>query len=399
MTTDRLAYLFDRYFTNTCSEEEKQELAVIILSQKHDVRIQNLLETAWDTISTEEVMQTEKASEIMDSILSQAPVYKQENGIKDSKLINMFSFRRIAVAASILLVLASGAYLLTGKKATHPEEIAKTIQVEQDVVAPESSKATIKLANGKKILLDSALNQTLDQGDVRVNIKEGGQIVYTGGKDAVEMFNVLENPRGSKVINLTLADGTKVWLNSESSLTYPVTYVGNERKVEVTGEAYFEVAHNASKPFIVTNVAKNVEIKVLGTHFNVNSYKDEKVMKTTLLEGSVRVSLGGKSVVIKPGEQAEIGVGSGMTVQKVNVEEVVAWKNGRFIFNSASIESIMRQAARWYDVTVIFENKSNETFSGRLPREANLSELLKMLAATGSVEFNINGKEIIVKQK
>jgi ferric-dicitrate binding protein FerR (iron transport regulator) len=210
-------------------------------------------------------------------------------------------------------------------------------------------------------------------------------------------FNTLSNPRGSKVINMMLADGSRVWLNAGSSITYPVAFVGNKRNVNIDGEAYFEIAHDASTPFIVSKGDMNVT--VLGTHFNVNAYDDENDIKVTLLEGSVNVSTKYevKGVKIKPGEQAIVNTKHEVrTMKDADVEQVIAWKNGYFNFKDADIVSIMRQVEKWYDVEVVYEQRTDKVFIAEIPRTVNAGDFFKILEATGWVRFKIEGKKITV---
>ncbi|HXS54891.1 MAG TPA: FecR domain-containing protein, partial [Hanamia sp.] len=190
-------------------------------------------------------------------------------------------------------------------------------------------------------------------------------------------------------------DGSKVWLNAESSLTFPVAFPGEERKVEITGEAYFEVAHDANKKFIVTKGTTTVQ--VLGTHFNVNAYDDENSIKVTLLEGSVKVENVNNKVIIKPGEQAQVGKDNGIkVVNDLDIQQVIAWQKGLFEFNHADLASIMRQVSRWYDVEVIYDGKITEgKFGGGLSKSLPLSAVLKLMEANG-VKFQLEGKVLKV---
>jgi ferric-dicitrate binding protein FerR (iron transport regulator) len=198
---------------------------------------------------------------------------------------------------------------------------------------------------------------------------------------------------------MTLSDGSRVWLNAGSSITYPVAFVGNERKVQINGEGYFEVAHNADKPFVVSK--GDVSVTVLGTHFNVNAYDDESDVRVTLLEGSVEVKSkvgSGKSKVIKPGEQAKVISNGQLTISKdVDLDEVMAWKNQQFIFERLDLASIMRQLSRWYDIEVNYEGKMpSNKFSGIISRTRNISAVLEMLKGTGDLQFKVDGKIVTV---
>ena len=266
--------------------------------------------------------------------------------------------------------------------------------VKKDVIAPTSSKATITLANGQIVELDAISTGTLvaSQGAVNVMKTEDGQIVYKGTSKQIA-YNTLYNPRGSKVISLRLNDGSIVWLNSQSSIRYPVAFVGDERQVEITGEAYFEVAKNLTKKFIV--VSNGLNIEVLGTHFNVNSYNDNKKIKVTLLEGSVKIIKGGGTCILKPGQQAQVA-DEIQVLNGANIESVMAWKNGFFSFSGTSVEELMNILGRWYNVEIVF-NKSipNRQFGGHIATSANLSQVIKVLNESELNCALIDGKLVI----
>jgi transmembrane sensor len=301
-------------------------------------------------------------------------------------------FPRIAAAAAILLMLGTGGYFLFFNK---PPQTAHTpVRPFTNDLAPGGNKAILTLANGSTILLDSAANGTLArQGNAQIQKLANGQIAYHSLHDQSPelIYNTLTTPRGGQY-QLILPDGTKVWLNAASSIRYPTAFTGKTREVTVTGEAYFEVAHKERQLFRVK--AGNTLIEDLGTHFNINAYTDEPFFKTTLLEGAVKVS----GLILQPGEQVAISSNGKITLFKgVDVDGVVAWKDGKFRYNSVDIGSIMRQAARWYDLDVQYEGKIDETFSGGISRNVNASELLHILEITKKVHFDIEGKKIIVK--
>lgn len=303
-------------------------------------------------------------------------------------------FKWYWAAASIIIILGLGVFFYIN----HNSEQAKmTAELPKDVQAPTSNRAMITLADGSRVYLDSVGNGQLAQlGNVKLIKLANGQVAYqtVDGQIMQELqYNTLSNPRGSQVIDISLSDGTKVWLNAGSSITYPVAFVGDERKVELTGEGYFEVAKDQSKRFIVT--ANGTTTEVLGTHFNVNAYNDEVGIKVTLLEGSIKTGIGEESAIIKPGQQAAIT--SKVQVERVDVDQIMAWKNGKFDFGEgASLKDVMRQVARWYDVEVEYKDNSNEMFGGTVTRQANLSALLERLELTGKVKFRIEGRKIVV---
>ncbi len=295
-------------------------------------------------------------------------------------------------AASIIILLGVGSYFIFFNNAQPDNNMAKTLPtIPTDVAAPKANKAIITLSNGQQVPIDSlSSGQLAMQGNMLITKNSNGEIIYSGGSDnnGAMAYNTLYNPRGSKVQTITLADGTQVWLNTESSLRYPVAFSGKERKVEITGEAYFEVAHNAQMPFYVTS--NDVSVKVLGTHFNVNAYEDENLLKVTLLEGLVNVSKGSSALKLTPGQQAEIGTTINLN-KDCNTEDVMAWKNGFFAFRHADLNAILKQVSRWYAIDVDYKgSNNNQEFSGKIDRNLGLSEVLRILERTG-VHFKIEG--------
>jgi ferric-dicitrate binding protein FerR (iron transport regulator) len=309
---------------------------------------------------------------------------------------------RSAAAACVLLLAGAGAWFMSHPNKAESNQIMavnKDIPVKVDIPSPTSVHAVLTLADGTEIRLDSAANGSLAvQTSAQIVKDTEGFITYKPlrGKNAKTEFNVLSVPRGSRIISLTLSDGSLVVLNAESSIRYPVVFNGNSREVSIEGEVYFSVSRNESLPFLVKH--NDVTIKVLGTEFNVNSYADEKNIAVTLLEGAVQVSQGSSLKLLKPGQQANLGNNNEISIENnVDVDEVVAWKSGRFQFGEkADIASIMRQISRWYDVEVEFKGKINEQFWGSMRRTANVSQVLEMLEETGRVKFKIDHKKIIV---
>jgi len=305
--------------------------------------------------------------------------------------------RRIAIAASVIGLLLMSAFLLSNK--VGKKEIVTggvNNQRFKDDVSPGGDKAILTLADGSAVVLDEAQNGTLAQQGSSKVIKLGGKIMYDpANKNSKEIvYNTITTPNGGQY-QLELPDGSLVWLNSTSSIHFPTSFAGKERRVEITGEAYFEVAKNRDMPFIVT--VNNAEVQVLGTHFNVNAYNDEENVKTTLLEGSVKFVSGDNISMLKPGQQSQL-TNNGLikVLNNVDVEEVVAWKNGMFDFENAGIEIVMRQLSRWYDVEIEYNGKTDDLFIAEMRRNIKLSDALKALELTGKVKFDIQGKKIIV---
>lgn len=274
--------------------------------------------------------------------------------------------------------------------------IAQTVKP-ADIAAPARSRATLTLGGGQQVDLDSAASGELAmQGGAQIVKGTGGQLAYQLKLEHSDelLYNTLSNPRGSQVVTLTLSDGTKVWLNAESSVRYPAVFVGNDRSVEMTGEAYFEVAKDAMRPFRVKK--GNATIEVLGTSFNVHAYEEE-AMKVTLLAGKVRVAAAGRGLVLAPGQQAVVAEGIGMG-KDVDTAAVMAWKNGLFSFRHADLPMVMKELARWYDVQVIYEGKlPEERFTGRMGRDLSLSQVFKLLRGMG-VRYRIEaGNKLIIE--
>lgn len=316
-----------------------------------------------------------------------------DSEIKQVKKITIWP--RIAVAASIILVLSLGGYLLSQRL-----EPQKLTHVRHDDIAPIGNKATLTLAGGRQIILDAKHNgQLAQQKNMVIRQANNGIITYSADQqssanDNLPIYNTMTTGGGQ--YSLQLSDGTKVWLNSASSVTYPVAFTGKDRKVETTGEVYFEVAHDKTRPFFVTTHGQTVQ--VFGTHFNINAYDDEVQMKTTLLEGSVKISKAGRATMLAPGQQAQIEFDSNTI--KINsdadVEQAIAWKSGLFSYDQTDLREVMRQLARAYEVKIEYEGKiPTRTFTGKIHRNISASEVLDILKFT-RVNFKLEGKKIIV---
>jgi ferric-dicitrate binding protein FerR (iron transport regulator) len=313
-------------------------------------------------------------------------------------------WQRLLVASSVLLMLISTAvyyYIQPTDTALTPTGTA-LLPASTDLV-PGGNRALLTLADGSTIILDSAANGTISrQGNIKVMKLDNGLVSYTGQRAKKDtnkkeiVYNTISTPRGGQY-QITLSDGTKVWLNAASSIRFPVAFTGTERSVAVTGEAYFEVAHHKQMPFKV--LVNNNEIEVLGTHFNINAYDDEATLKTTLLEGKIKQTVNGGAAqkILLPGQQSEVGRDGKMIVKEnADTEEAIAWMRGNFQFKSADLHSILRQVARWYDAEIEYNGNINLHFTGQLPRSENVTALFKNLALTGEVHFRIEGRKIIV---
>jgi hypothetical protein len=316
-----------------------------------------------------------------------------------------FTLPRIAAVAAILLVVGLGVFFYTQR---HLEGSEATRDLLANDIKPGGNKAYLVLSNGKRLSLTDAANGELaKEAGVEITKTADGQVVYKTESDISgrhpefssgsrtsysNALNTIETPRGGQY-QIRLPDGSKVWLNAASKLIYPVSFTGRgQREVSLDGEAYFEIYKNKLQPFVVKS--KNQKVTVLGTHFNINSYSDEKDTKTTLLEGSVKVN----DATLKPGEQATLA-NNQIKVTQVNTELALAWKNNQFMFESQHIESIMRMIARWYDVEIVYYGAApTEKFGGSISKFQNVSKVLQILELTGSVHFKIEGKIIYVSK-
>lgn len=360
---------------------------------------ENKLVESWyqQLIETGEWQWGEGEKDMMQIVL-ESRIMKQINDKSNKTKSPVFLMPRSRwwAAASVILLLGAFSYFMFFNKPTHPDQIVKVLP--NDIKAPQSNRAMIILANGQKVFLDSVGSGALAvQGNVKLVKLPNGEIAYqnTSGEISREMkYNTLSNPRGSKVINMVLADGSKVWLNAGSALTYPVAFIGNERKVSISGEAYFEITHDASKPFTVSK--GSVDIRVLGTHFNVNAFEDDgQDVEITLLEGLVKINNGNATGLLKPGQQAKVDT-EVKVLSDVDIDAVMAWKNGYFNFDHSSLHNVLNQVSRWYDVNVVYKgNNQPREFVGEIQRDLSLSEVLKILEKN-KVHFRIIGRELIV---
>ena len=323
-----------------------------------------------------------------------------------------FLFQKIAASVIFIILSAASVYFIVNRSAKQANAKIQTPAGRfKNDLPPGSNNAILTLADGSNIGLDSAHNGNLaKQGAAKILKYTNGILAYKSPGESGQpasgeeiKYNTVTTPRGGQY-QIILTDGSKVWLNAASSLRFPVSFTGRNRMVELTGEAYFEVAKQirpAGKnemqqiPFVVK--VNGVSVKVLGTHFNINAYEDENKVTTTLLEGAVKVELDNSFTVLKPGNQSEVDRNGNMKfIASANTEEAVAWKNGMFQFQSADIETIMRQVARWYNVDVEYSKKIDEKFYMEIPRTTQASVLFKILETTGAVHFEIDGRKVKV---
>ncbi len=304
-------------------------------------------------------------------------------------------WRNIAAAAVIIgAALAGGMYWL--RPAANVQTASRPAPPAATDVAPGGNKARLVLGNGQAVLLDQAADGPIAGSDEQVH-KQDAELVY--GPAGGSGINTLITPNGGQY-RVQLADGTKVWLNAASSLQYPAAFNGSDRTVTLKGEAYFEVAQNAGQPFFVN--VNGMTVQVLGTHFNVNAYAEEKHVTTTLLTGAVRVVAGNQRLTLAPGQQTTLEQQSGLLQRgEGDTENAVAWKNGLFTFKNDELAAVMRDISRWYDVSVVFENGADEKIqvTGAMRRQEYLQQALKILELTADLHFDVQGRTVTVRKK
>lgn len=381
----RLPELFERWMQNQCTPAEKEQFLQLLEEVGPDA-LSPLLRKAWDSLKGEHLLSTGEKDSMVDRILQQSPAEE----ITLSRRPRWWA----AAAAILVLCLAGGAWY--GLQQRSGTQVVSRPKGGHDV-SPGKEGAILTLANGKTIVLDSLGNGLVaKQNGTQVVLNNGSLRYHAEEADAIS-FNTITTPRGRK-FQLVLPDGSKVWLNAASSLRFPTVFSGNERRVEITGEAYFEVSRNTTQPFIV-KINDHADIRVVGTQFNVNAYTDEESIHTTLVEGAVRIRSHEQSRVLSPGQQAQISNSRGdlRILDQANLEQVTAWKAGFFNFRGASLPEVMRELARWYDLEVIYEGKvPDQQFEGELPRTLQLSQVIKILTKV-DVKFRIEqGHKLIV---
>jgi len=382
----RINYLLKQFTADALSPAEKQELLALATDPASSVgdEIVKMIEADEETVA--EVTETEKWETVLNNVLATDKPKKTPRSILLRPL-------KWAAAAAVLVVFSFTAYLSLNKKKEH---------VFASDVAPGKNKAILTLADGRKISLSDAANgDVIEQAGISVSKTANGQLVYHIEKTTEiiddSKVNTISTPNGGEW-EIRLPDGSVVWLNAASSLQYPLNIGSSkQRKVELTGEAYFEVAKDKAHPFIVKTSKQ--ELEVLGTHFNINSYANENVTRTTLLEGSVRVAdlNSTEMLVLKPGEQSVLS-NNGLTIKKANTDEAVAWKNGYFMFDNEKQESILRKIARWYNVEIEYADPEAKEvmYYGTVSRFEKISKVLRKLEQTGEVRFDIKGNKLIV---
>lgn len=380
--------MLDKYKRNEISEDEYLQLMQEVADDAHTSAVKaDIMETLYGKVP-DMGLDGEEASAMLTGIF--------QAGVADTRRLRVVRRRRMVygslAAAVVAGMIATGVYVsLPGKQA------APVAAISTKALLPGSNKAMLTLADGTVIPLDSASNGALaQQGNTQVVNRNGALSYNAGGQTSEVMYNTVVTPHGGQY-QLTLADGSRVWLNAASSIRFPTAFTGRERIVEITGEAYFEIAQQADMPFQVK--VYDMEVNVLGTSFNIMAYQDEQAVKTTLVDGAVQLKHGNSSSVLKPGLQASLSARDDhFVIGPADMDQALAWKEGKFRFRNTNIRTIMRQLSRWYDIEVSYQGDvSDIDLTGVISRREEAGKLLKALEATQRVQFEVSGNNVTVR--
>jgi transmembrane sensor len=405
ITIDNLTDLLMKHLQGNLSDAEQEQLSHWLSQSERNRRL-------FESINDEEQLRRQillfhqdGAEDNEAIILSKIRQQIGNNPVIPARKIH--TLRRWISVAAIALVLAGigGYFLLNNKKDAAPVVVKTPTPAD---IPPGRDGAILTLADGRQVVLDSLGNGVIaTQNGTQIELKNGALAYNKDAGSMAPVYNNLTTPKGRQ-FQLILPDGSRVWLNAASSIRYPTAFSGKKRQVAITGEAYFEVAHDKTKPFIVdipstTGGSEGSSIEVLGTHFNVNAYDNEQAIKTTLLEGSVKIvkrqTANGKEnpILLKPGQQAIASANSPLTIDhSPDLDKAIAWKNGYFNFEDASLQEVMRQLERWYDIEVVYEkNIPDIQFGGKMSNDVSLSGLLQSLKEM-EVHFRVEGRKLIV---
>ena len=395
--TSDYTILLEKFFTNTCSLKEFDELLELSGNEELKAELSITMKDFW----TNPLPGNVTPNEILDAkfleLMQEAKIIDIQKPAKP-KVPWISAITSYAAAITILFGLTIGMYYFFKTPAKNPTQTLTNMPapIEINQILPGGNKAILTLSDGTTIDLANTQNGALaTQGNIKIN-KSNGVISYVNTNNNIPamLFNIISTPKGGQY-KLLLADGTKVWLNAASSLRYPISFNGNKREVELIGEAYFEVASDQSKPFTVSS--NDLKVQVLGTHFNINAYENEGFSRTTLLEGSIRINVANNSQLLKPGQQARVSsLNEIKVINHVETEEVVAWKNETFQFVKSDIYSVMRQIERWYDVEIEYRGNIPTHFGGSISRNVTLDQVLNILQQTKKVRFEMEGKKVLV---
>jgi transmembrane sensor len=403
MTQNKLDELLSLFAEGKISRDEFEQLFDYLRSENDDEHFHYSMDQELRKMKACSTMSKQEKDNIFENILSNEDVYQNTDSGR-SGILNIRAWYQIGVAASLLAILSIGLYLYSNRTvdtqlALSDSEILK----EKVIIKPGGDKAVLTLSDGSKIILEDAKKGLLaNQAGVSIQKTADGELLYSFAKNDINItenipseviYNKIETPFGGKY-QINLPDGSKVWLNSASTLRFPAFFSGDTREVELNGEAFFDIAKNPEKPFKV--ITKDQVVEVLGTQFNINSYSDEESFKTTLIEGSVKIIYKDRVVLLSPGQQFQPNLKSSKVVE-ADTEEVTAWKDGYFLFKDEDIQSIMRKVSRWYNVEVTYSGDIPDVgFGGNISRSKDIDEVLNVLQLTNAVHFKVEGRRITV---
>lgn len=394
MRSPELQRLLEKYVNNSISAEEFRQLWTSLSEDRFDADWHETIGRILDEKKLQDLSDQEQTgarlAQIMALISNEQPAMDQQDpGGKPSKIVGLVRHRILRYAAAAIVLFAFGLYL-ANRKTDNKSSAAVVAKQSPEPIKPGTPKAMLTLADGTIVTLDSVANGKIaQQGATQIVKLANGQIRYqavpTPDKPGEMAYNVMSTPMGGQY-QLTLPDGSTVWLNAGSSITYPTSFPGNTREVKITGEVYFEIAKDKNKTFVVT--AREQKIEVLGTHFNINAYADEEHVRTSLLEGAVKVN----KVLLQPGQAFTQD-----RIEPTDIDQDIAWKNGVFNFNNQNLAQVMRQLARWYDLEIVYpQGIPKKEYGGEIGRNLTLDQVLKGLENSG-VHFQLNGRRLIVR--
>ncbi|HEY9261045.1 FecR family protein [Chitinophaga sp.] len=376
-------FLLHRYYNGTATAAEEEELFAALRTDGEEEEWTALISELHATAIPDPAYNPALYEDAIDQILQPAAQVRK---------IRSYRWYYAAAAAAVLLIATIG-YLMQPQKTTTPTRPLAAITTD---VKPGKNGAVLTLGDGSQVVLDSLNNGVIStQQGTRVSLRNG-QLSYDASGNVTVSYNTMTTPRGRK-FQLQLPDGTNVWMNAASAITYPTAFTGSNRTVTLSGEAYFEVASNATLPFIV-RINNETAVEVLGTHFNISSYPDEANISTTLLEGAVQVNVKQQAKRLQPGQQLEINKTSGVTTlnKQVDTLSVIAWKNGTLSFQDKKLTAIINMIARWYDIDVVYETTPPDmTFVGEIGSDVTLASVLAFLRESG-IHFRLEGRKLIV---
>lgn len=385
---------------NEINKQELEELAELLSETNDEQAIDTQFKNTWNNVDAP----TELNSGVYQQIIAH-PRFSSANDTTHSISVKQNRLKAWYYYAAAILLICCGIglsiYLAKFNNGSVKDVSVHNYAQKSVTTSGNQTHVTLKLSNGKELVLDEAkLGKIVTEDQVSIIKNKDGQLVYDLSKvvDNGELaYNTITTPVGSNY-QVVLSDGTKVWLNAKSSLKFPAVFKGTERKVELSGEAYFEVAHNKKQPFVLS--AKQMSVQVLGTHFSVSAYEDDQAVEASLLEGAIKASYQNSSLLLKPGQQASLANKAAVLTQRnFDADEVMDWKNGYFIFRNEPIDEIMKKISRWYHIDVAYQGQvTKEAFGGKYVKTSSLAELLSSLELTGTVKFKIEGRRVTVMQ-